>query len=409
MTTTILSDTHSTDLLGFARYVAPLAQILREPQTATPLTVGIFGTWGTGKSTLLNMLDAELARSGEPEFLRVRFNAWLHRREQNMLVPLLHALRDTLELDAKHRFAESAKKIASVLARLGLGLILKTFTADAVSLEKLEALEAQYEKTKGHLDSDIRNLRTTLQGEMTKLAKDNVRVVVFIDDLDRCEPSDIIDLLEAIKLFLDLDNVFIILAVDKEIIDRGVEIRYGKFRFSANRKAAIGAEYLEKMVQLPLHLYPLHTSAVRDFVRAMEPGAPIASHIDFLAKVCAPNPRKIKRILNILALTVLTHAEIANLPTMLRLIVLQVQYPRLYADVVASAELLRGLEQAFASKAPLGAGDLSWAGTRRNALLEAIQDHWRPQDPHLTALFENAGWAELGQDALALNLSLLGR
>src|SRR5439155_2533344 len=85
------------DQLKFDRYVKPIVGILTNPQTETPFTIGIFGTWGSGKTTLLRMLDDALARDHEDQFVRVHFNPWIHRGEPNLLVPLLHALRDTLE------------------------------------------------------------------------------------------------------------------------------------------------------------------------------------------------------------------------------------------------------------------------------------------------------------------------
>src|SRR6185437_7765945 len=80
------------DWLKFQRYVDPLLSIFADPQTETPFTIGVFGTWGSGKSTLLSMLCERLEEKHPAKFVRVWFNPWNHRREPNMLVPLLHAL-----------------------------------------------------------------------------------------------------------------------------------------------------------------------------------------------------------------------------------------------------------------------------------------------------------------------------
>src|SRR5690349_11772731 len=84
------------DLLRFSRYVDPLVSVLTHEHTRTPFTIGIFGAWGTGKSTLLSLLDTRLATDYPERFVRVHFNPWVHRKDENMLVPLLHTLHDTL-------------------------------------------------------------------------------------------------------------------------------------------------------------------------------------------------------------------------------------------------------------------------------------------------------------------------
>src|SRR4051794_72652 len=82
------------DLLRFGRFVEPLASVLASPDTMTPLTVGIFGSWGSGKSSLLQLLQDSLENAHPDEFMVIAFNPWIHRREPNMLVPLLHTIHD---------------------------------------------------------------------------------------------------------------------------------------------------------------------------------------------------------------------------------------------------------------------------------------------------------------------------
>src|SRR4029079_10339767 len=196
----IQSDTPADrDYLEFSRYITPLADILCQPAPSTPLTIGIFGVWGSGKSTVLRHLDRELQKredEGGQKFLHVQFNAWLHRKEPNMLVPLIHALHAALAEKTGKAFKASAPKIFSVLTRLGAGACLKTITADRVSIEDLEKIEKTYVQEKMLVESELRNLRMNLQKEATLLAKDEVRLVFFIDDLDRCEPDQMIDLLD---------------------------------------------------------------------------------------------------------------------------------------------------------------------------------------------------------------------
>ena len=82
------------------------------------------------------MLNERLEKDHREEFVRVSFNPQTYRGESNLLILLLHTLRDSLEQDPQKHFLESAKKIGDILLRLGAGIVLKTVTADAVLLVK---------------------------------------------------------------------------------------------------------------------------------------------------------------------------------------------------------------------------------------------------------------------------------
>ena len=402
------------DRLKFGRYVNPLVDILTNPQAETPFTIGIFGTWGSGKTTLLNMLDEALERDHADKFVRVHFNPWIHRGEPNLLVPLLHALHDTLEVDKKHRFVESAKKIGNVLLKLGAGVFLKSVTAGQVSLEGLEKLEQSYLRERGAVESELRRLHGTLQAEADAISNNGASLIFFVDDLDRCDPAQIIDLLEAIKIFLDLRHVFVVLAVDKEVIDRGIEVKYSKFKFGEKRQAALGAEYLEKMVQLPLQLFPLRETQVLSFMRALAPPKAVMEHEELLARLLLPNPRKIKRVLNILSVAdaILTGTEglaALNLKAdvIARLVVLQVQSGDLYAEVTGQPDLLVALEDVYAQKIKTDDETAFVAfGSRAAAIQELCKTFHRPES-YLREVFKGGPFKPV-KEHLPIYLTMLG-
>jgi len=366
------------------------------------------------------MLNDRLKKDHPDRFVRVQFDPWVHRREPNMLVPLLHTLQDTLAEDEWNRFTESAKKIGNVLFRLGADALLKTFTADMASLDKLEALEEKYLKEQGQVQSEMRKLRKTLQDEaqaVAKAADGKGRIIFFIDNLDRCAPDEIIDLLESVKLFLDLEHIFVVLAVDREVIDRGIEVKYSKFRFARERKSALGAEYLEKIVQLPLQLLPLQSSQVRSFMAALAPAQMAIDQLDLLERVVVPNPRKIKRILNILAVSGVMMKSLPNLKTLkpdlvTRLVVLQVQAPELYGEVAKQPDLLVALERVYAvvgDKKRIRveeSGDFADFGDRREAIQAVCRLYYRPEG-YVANLFRSANFTEV-QGNLPIYLSMLG-
>lgn len=382
------------DYLDFKRYLDPLVAVITNPHTETPFTVGIFGTWGSGKTSLLRLFDSRLQRDYKDRFLSVWFNPWIHRAEPSLLIPLLHALHDTLDEQPVNRFKESAKKIGSVLVRLGAGILLKHLTAKAASMEDLDKLEESYLKTHGRVESEMRNLRKTLQAEVTKLADGGTKLVLFVDDLDRCQPAQIIDLLEAIKLFFDLEHLFIILAVDKEVVDRGVQIKYKDFKFAEGRAPAIGAEYLEKMVQLPLSLFPLHSEQVKDFVAKFNPPAAVQPHLSLLVDLLDPNPRKIKRVLNILTIVSEVAASTPALKSLkadlvARFVVLQVQSGEVFSEIVKQPELLLALESTYAGHLKVEDAEAyhNAYGSRASQVQTFCQTHYRPGS-YLGTLFK---------------------
>jgi predicted KAP-like P-loop ATPase len=220
----VLSDApsgYASDQLQFSRYVEPLTEIIMNDATQTPFTVGVFGAWGSGKSSLLEMIDQKLADDHSEEVVRVHFNPWVYRRESNILIPLLHTLHDTLTEDKKSRFVEAAGKIGILAAKLGAGVLLGKLSGGAVSVGDINQLADEYAQMRHEVESEMRNLRETLQQQADDIRKNGARLVFFIDDLDRCEPTEIIDLLESVKLFLDLRNVFFIIAIAKDVVDRG--------------------------------------------------------------------------------------------------------------------------------------------------------------------------------------------
>jgi hypothetical protein len=165
------------DLLGFARYSHPLVKFLGSEDLITALTIGIFGPWGSGKSSLLELIEEEMGSgSWSSRFVCVRFNPWVHRREPNMLVPLLHALHDELAKD-ESRFAELARPIFEVLSRLGLEAILKSLTVNTIDLKKLDELEKAYIESHRRVESEMRRLRTTLQEQAEEVLRRTVQVV----------------------------------------------------------------------------------------------------------------------------------------------------------------------------------------------------------------------------------------
>jgi hypothetical protein len=403
----VLSDApagHASDRLQFSRYVEPLTEVIMNDATQTPFTVGVFGAWGSGKSSLLEMIDQKLASEHDQEVVRVHFNPWIYRREPNILIPLLHTLEDTLAEDGRSRFTESARTIGALAAKLSAGVLLGRLSGGAVSLADLNDLIAQYAKQRHETESEMSKLRETLQRQADTIHDKGARLVFFIDDLDRCEPNEIIDLLESVKLFLDLRHVFIIIAIAKDVVDRGVAFKYRDFAFTKDSEVlAVGDEYLDKMIQLPLYLLPIDSGAVGQFMRGFDLPEDVQAQIGLLQDIVSPNPRRIKRVLNTCAVT---YAIIQRSPGLqdlrlrldliARLAVLRLQSPDLYAAIIRNPELVAALEMTYRGEQRDSFAE-AFGSERAESMMQAAAEFHKKQE-YLEKVFSDSTFAEVRND-----------
>lgn len=267
------------------------------------LVIGIFGEWGSGKSNLLQLVH-EAFKNGEqqaspPPVVVIPFNPWRYEKEEYLLVPLLKTMQQVVLAYLKENqsffekiglSAESPKRIARFfgVSALAFAKAIKlkgkvpdvgdvefsfkdfidsgaeAFKDKPVPPELLDTLESYYFEFE-------KKLRETTSG------KDSIRLLFLIDDLDRCLPEKAVEMLESIKLFLDVEGCAFVLAVDDEVVERGIIHRYKEYIFLGAQQGAAhkslaqmpitGTDYLEKIIQLPFRLPLPAKHEVRAFLR----------------------------------------------------------------------------------------------------------------------------------------------
>jgi len=332
-------------LPGFGAYVNTLAGIVLDPQTHTPLTLGIFGDWGSGKTSLMLQLKDKVTsgKEGRPTHRAVWFNAWKYNQEQALWRALLLALLDDLERliprdpppgaadgteperlltvlrQALYRDAAWTEKGAvradwtqalTAGAGLAFGLVLRSIGLGAVQEEALKAfgkgesvsqvsqlVQAFKREELVHEQAQLRSLEQ-FQANFARLVEMLVRqegaeqrkLVIFVDDLDRCTPEKAVQILEALKLFLDVPGCITVLALSGKEIENAILLRYqGK----VNPK-----EYLEKIIQVPFILPPIEDKVMAEYVKTLAPALPETCAEVFALGLAEPNPRQVKRVLN---------------------------------------------------------------------------------------------------------------
>ena len=213
--------------------------------------------------------------------------------------------------------AKLGGSIAQGAVQLGLafipgGAVLSEFVkkvqqlgAESLTDDVTDAI--QRERSKIHIEQ-VRFLEQ-FQDKFRALVEQHItnnggRLVVFVDDLDRCLPEKAIEVLEAIKLFLDAENCVFVLGLDQGVIARGIEMKYkelGEKQEGANQPhfTIEGIRYLEKIIQLPFQIPQIESQDMSDFVHGMSAAWPHEECPKIFAEGLGNNPRQIKRTVNV--------------------------------------------------------------------------------------------------------------
>jgi hypothetical protein len=238
------------DLLGFSDIAAPALEAL-DREKLDPVTVGIVGWWGSGKSTILTVIERELREKGEGVVV-VETRPWEYDPatdpKATLIAEVLSALQarasegKSVSDDVKERFAKLAGRV-----RWSKAIRLAANSALSVSLPTLDELAEIFGPADDPSDPTLQGFREEFAELLEKLPEIK-RVVVVVDDLDRCLPPSVIATLEAIKLFLSVEKMAFVLAYDDRLVTHAIADRYQP----SPRALEMAAEYLEKIVQIPV-------------------------------------------------------------------------------------------------------------------------------------------------------------
>jgi hypothetical protein len=232
------------DLLGFDAVVAPILAALRQPDL-DPITIGVHAPWGGGKSTLLKLLEYE-GRHGSWEFIVT--NPWEYDDQFDvkgaLIAGVLGRLQQRAEADGvKDKLEKLFKRIS--WSRVGIAVARGVLTTQWDPDALVNAFNPQTEDGPRSL-ADFREEFGDLLSKMDGLE----RVVVLVDDLDRCLPEAVVSTLEAIKLFLSVKRMAFVIAADQDMIRDAIAASLN----GTGRSEVFAARYLEKIVQLPVDL-----------------------------------------------------------------------------------------------------------------------------------------------------------
>lgn len=265
MTTPLWSDNPSAlDLLGFADVTAPVVEVvLREK--LDPVTVGIEGDWGSGKTSMLKLLATELRQC--EGVVVIETHPWEYDPatdpKATLIAEVLAAIHkvaaesESLTDTVREKFRALAKRI-----KVSKTIKLAVNSALSMGLPKVEELLGLFSDDAETVpDPTLQGFREEFASLMAQLA-DIRRVVVLVDDLDRCLPETVVAALEAVKLFLSVPKMAFVIAADRRAAAHAVATKYEP----SPQAAELGRQYLEKIIHIPVRVPALGQADSRAYL-----------------------------------------------------------------------------------------------------------------------------------------------
>ena len=277
------------DFLNF-NYLAEQVVEISKDDKLSPATIGVYGDWGSGKSTLMKMVKKAL--DTDENTLTVEFNGWLFEGYEDAKTALCGTILDEMHKH-KTRFAKAKNKIKALLDKVdggkllskgvkygldflltgGIGTVTELTLTGLISAVKQKAGDISEDEIKKVVDTlkaddtkraEIKNFRKTFKGVFDDCKGE--RLVVFIDELDRCTPDTILDIFEAIRLFLYVPGTTFIIGADERLVSYAVKTKYKDI---PGHDIDISKEYLEKLVQYPVKIPQLNESEVKQYITCL--------------------------------------------------------------------------------------------------------------------------------------------
>lgn len=271
--------------LGYNEYVDALASVVIGGEPAR-FTIGIYGAWGVGKSSILKALEDALR---EPHRPVVAFDAWRYARDPNVIVPLLHEIEAALTTDSDAFWKSIGRGLRAITSEIKLSGAGVTASGRGIGTA-IDAVREPLERRR----AEVPHYR--LQEIGKDLTDEERRIVILIDDLDRCPPDAIVQLLEAIHVLTDVQGFVFVLALDYEVLIKAVEEKYA---------TADAALFIEKIIQIPFWIPEVdrNESVITEIVPEWEQRLGLDERgVKTLQKVVhlalRTNPRQVKRLVN---------------------------------------------------------------------------------------------------------------
>ena len=303
------------DTLETKSYAEALSSFIQN--CGTPLTIGVQGEWGSGKTSLLNMIQDNLLEASinqkkkryGGEYRVIWINTWEHsvlKSPEESLISILEELVDTISaIDGSFAKAQKAKQFISQIAKGALRVGAQAALGSKAAQVTEEVL--------GGSSNSIKGLRNSLEDIITTIIKRKEnpveRFVIFVDDLDRIDPKNAVEVLELLKNIFSVENCVYVLAIDYQVVVKGLQSKFGEL--TEDNEWEFRA-YFDKIIQLPFMMpmgsYNLQTYLedilvqTNFYTKKSVKNGPIVQFVKAIRQTIGNNPRALKRLANSLSI-----------------------------------------------------------------------------------------------------------
>lgn len=357
----------SEDLFNLSSYIKGLADFTSKCQT--PMTIALQGSWGSGKSSMMNLLEDSIKKN-ENNAIFVHFNTWQYSQFQftdNLSLIFLSGLIEkisdvsaqALNKIALQTAAEAAKNTIKVIATLTGGPIFGQLLGGVI--DSVEKGKKSYDSERQSVVKLIENLKrdfADLVKEQCETEENKDRIIFFIDDLDRLQPEKAVELMEILKIIIECESCVFVLAIDYEVVSRGVRAKYGQDITESKVK-----NFFDKIIQVPFAL-PVSKYDLSNYIKELiaasdldnelkeiktESGEISSDYIDMIRLSIGGNPRSIKRLLNTFRLLsyIIKGSNNVSYPILFDALCLQLAYEKVYNYLLENCDSKEALKEFF--------------------------------------------------------------
>lgn len=330
------------DKLGRAVFSRQLAKAIEDYDSDDSIVIGVYGKWGTGKTSILNMTIEELENSSNKrKLIVVKFNPWIYSSQVNLITQYFNCLKVAIE----KRFVGKIKKtVGHALATYASVFEVLMVSSNNVALAPMVKDIVKNTGEWLQKDTDLESAKEKLE---QALRKEKCRIVVVIDDIDRLTNSQIRDVFQLVKQVGSLPNIIYILSMDRVIVQRALEDVHN----------CNGNEYLDKIIQLPFEIPELNRmklqriffSKFNEAIQALPSGVQLEQeHLEHVFMYCVDpyisTVRDINRIINIFKFRSSIFYKELSCEDMMGMVALEVLEPKLYKWIYGNKDAVCGGE-----------------------------------------------------------------
>ena len=351
------------DFLDIHKHAGALVKFI--VSTETPMTVGVQGEWGSGKTSLLNQIKERLEE--EKNIRQIWINSWensLMVSPEEALIKIINEIIESiLESDNKSQKKDKIMKVASSVFKGAL----KIGASVAAGTKAGEVLDEAFDVG----ENSIKKLRKTLDELVTEITEANTnkfeKIVIYVDDLDRIEPKDAVKILELLKNIFNIKKCVFVLAIDYQVVVKGLKDKFGE---QTEENEWEFRAFFDKIIQLPF-MMPMGQYNISNYIinllkkiKFIDSDSFDESHINLIImNTIGGNPRALKRLINAVSLIQIFTGdeELIDLEDddllsqddqkflLFSLLCIQIAYPKIY-ELLHSEPDFTNWDQDFAYK-----------------------------------------------------------